>query len=421
MSKIDKNEIAKKMFDEGDTDDLMINSARSKERVTIKEEGDRFIIKQRSPVTYIPLARIIKRSESQIRATDFDPEKHEEDRQLLESIRNKGVITPIMVKQFVEDDDDPLSPTKYELLYGHRRTSACKVLGYTTIPAYIVDSSVDSNEVTMSENLGVRTLTSYERGREISNYLSVTGMTAKEYAEKNGFSQSRVFELVAAYKSAADIPEIKNLYQDGHINSRYLPTIAKLYLSSDDEGKILLVEKLPEMSQKQMKDMIDICAAGGTLSGYLSSLNSVQRPETSSSSDKNGEEQGETSDKKDQSTDLLWDKLEKSRTFAKKKAEIYDCREKDVKESAAFCRQSGLHPDAMRYILAMKKKGANVNEGTVSQIKKIMNNPKLEKTASLYFSSFEKTAERRSSVLKQIEKENDIDKELVSFIKKIVM
>ena len=48
--------------------------------------------------------------------------------------------------------DDLLADARYELIYGHRRVSACKVLGFTTIPAFIVDTTVNSAEVTMTEN-----------------------------------------------------------------------------------------------------------------------------------------------------------------------------------------------------------------------------------------------------------------------------
>ena len=196
---IDKNAVAKKMFDEGEPDDLLIEPERSSKRVTIREEAGVSLIKRRSPAQFIPLASIVKRSASQVRMSDFNPEKYPEDKCLLESIRNRGVVTPVMVKEFIEDDDDLLADTRYELIYGHRRVSACKVLGFTTIPAFVVESTVSSADVTMTENIGVRTLNAYERGREFDSYLSSHSISLRAFSEQNGFPHPYVIELIRAY------------------------------------------------------------------------------------------------------------------------------------------------------------------------------------------------------------------------------
>ena len=77
---IDKNAVAKKMFDEGEPDDLLIEPERSSKRVTIREEAGVSLIKRRSPAQFIPLASIVKRSASQVRMSDFNPEKYPEDK-----------------------------------------------------------------------------------------------------------------------------------------------------------------------------------------------------------------------------------------------------------------------------------------------------------------------------------------------------
>ena len=65
----DKNAIARKMFDEGDPDDLLIDTERSTKRVTIRDEASVSLIKRRSPAQFIPLSSIVKRSAAQIRLT----------------------------------------------------------------------------------------------------------------------------------------------------------------------------------------------------------------------------------------------------------------------------------------------------------------------------------------------------------------
>ena len=72
--------------------------------------------------------------------------KDDEDmEQLTESIRQQGVLNPIMVR--------PLDTGEYEVISGHRRLHACKKAGIEMIPAFIysmdrskaIVAMVDSN------------------------------------------------------------------------------------------------------------------------------------------------------------------------------------------------------------------------------------------------------------------------------------
>ena len=53
----------------------------------------------------------------------------EEMEQLTESIRQQGVLNPIMVR--------PLDTGEYEVISGHRRLHACKKAGIEMIPAFV--------------------------------------------------------------------------------------------------------------------------------------------------------------------------------------------------------------------------------------------------------------------------------------------
>ena len=412
----DKSRIAEKMFIESDDDDLKINAERSSERKKLREETGQIIVK-RFNVKFINLADIVRRSESQVRAADFDPEKHEEDRQLLESIRNKGVVTPIMVKEIViGDEDDPDAKVKYELIYGHRRTSACKVLGYTSIPAQIVDRRIDSDEVTMIENMGVRPLTAFERGREIDRYITKSGMSASEFARQNGFSVSRVSELIAAYRASLEAPEIQALYQEGRINAKNITQLVRLYSESDESTKALLLEKFPDMTVKQIKELFDFFSLGGSPKHYLQSLDA---PAVSVTSDKEPEKENAEQKKPAEEPDLtaLWEKLENSKSYLRKTSAVYGCQQKDVKEAAALCRDANLKPDAIRLVLSAKKNGRKMDEKLMGAVKTVMSNPDMEKSADLYFTAYEKAEERKKGLLKKIE---DLDEENAKIVKSLI-
>ena len=60
--------------------------------------------------------------------------------QLTESIRQQGVLNPIMVR--------PLDTDEYEVISGHRRLHACKKAGIEMIPAFIY--SMDRNEAVVA-------------------------------------------------------------------------------------------------------------------------------------------------------------------------------------------------------------------------------------------------------------------------------
>ena len=60
--------------------------------------------------------------------------------QLTESIRQQGVLNPIMVR--------PLDTGEYEVISGHRRLHACKKAGIEMIPAFIY--SIDHSEAVVA-------------------------------------------------------------------------------------------------------------------------------------------------------------------------------------------------------------------------------------------------------------------------------
>lgn len=91
----------------------------------------------RLPKIYdLPIAEIDNFPEHPFYVKDDDEMKN-----LVESIRDVGVLTPILVR---EKDDG-----RYELVSGHRRKHACELLGMETIPANIADMTHEQAIVAM--------------------------------------------------------------------------------------------------------------------------------------------------------------------------------------------------------------------------------------------------------------------------------
>ena len=64
--------------------------------------------------------------------------------QLVESVKERGVITPATVRQ--KEDD------RYELISGHRRKRACELAGFETLRCEVVDLTRDEATILMVES-----------------------------------------------------------------------------------------------------------------------------------------------------------------------------------------------------------------------------------------------------------------------------
>lgn len=64
--------------------------------------------------------------------------------QLVESIKERGVITPATVRQ--KEDG------RYELISGHRRKRACELAGFETLRCEVVDLDRDEATILMVES-----------------------------------------------------------------------------------------------------------------------------------------------------------------------------------------------------------------------------------------------------------------------------
>ena len=92
-----------------------------------------------SKIRYIPLGLIDDFPDYPFKVRD-----DEDMLQLIESIRDRGVITPATVRQ--KEDG------RYELISGHRRKRACELAGFQTLRCEVVDMSRDEATILMVES-----------------------------------------------------------------------------------------------------------------------------------------------------------------------------------------------------------------------------------------------------------------------------
>ena len=67
-----------------------------------------------------------------------------ENEELKESIKENGLLEPIIVRSF--------SAGTYEIISGHRRVEACKELGIQTVPAIVREMSKDEAVIAMVDS-----------------------------------------------------------------------------------------------------------------------------------------------------------------------------------------------------------------------------------------------------------------------------
>ena len=74
----------------------------------------------------------------------FQVRMDEDMQQLVESIKDRGLITPIILRK--KEDD------RYEIVSGHRRKKACEIAGFETIKAEVRDMTRDEAIIMMVES-----------------------------------------------------------------------------------------------------------------------------------------------------------------------------------------------------------------------------------------------------------------------------
>ncbi len=173
--------------------------------------------------------------------------ENEDMMELAESIRNRGVLTPTVVR---EKEDG-----RYEMVSGHRRKYACQLIGFETIPAevreldrdeatiYMVESNLQRSVILPSEKAFSckMQLEAMKRkaGRPSKNGAPVEhnlkGMKSREVlAQQIGESSEQIRRYIRLTEL---IPEILQMVDDGKIALR--PAVEISYFPVDLQQDLL--------------------------------------------------------------------------------------------------------------------------------------------------------------------------------------
>ena len=168
----------------------------------------------------------------------FKVRDDEDMMQLVESVKERGVITPATVRQ--KEDG------RYELVSGHRRKRACELAGFETLRSEIVDLNRDEATILMvesnfqrSEILPSEKAFAYKmrleamkrQGQRTDLTLSPVGTklrTADELAQECGDSRNQIHRYVRLTNL---VPELLEFVDEGRIKMR--PAVELSYLDED--------------------------------------------------------------------------------------------------------------------------------------------------------------------------------------------
>lgn len=164
--------------------------------------------------------------------------------QLVQSIRERGLITPVTLRQ--KDDG------RYEIVSGHRRCKACELAGMDTVKAEIKELTRDEAIILMVEsNLQRSTILPSEKAFSYKMRLEAMKRQGKklETSSPVGTKLDRSSDVITAetgdsrnqihrYIRLTELmPEILQMVDDGKIAFR--PAVEISYLSQDEQRDLL--------------------------------------------------------------------------------------------------------------------------------------------------------------------------------------
>ena len=147
---------------------------------------------------------------------------------LLESIRERGLLQPIIVRPRGDS---------FEVVAGNRRLEACKRLKHRKIKAMVLElDDKTAYETAITENVQRRTLDPLEEARAFKNYCDKYGWGSQsELAKKIGKSQ----EYISHRIKLLDLPdEVKSALMEKQISLASAEEM--VWLKKDSEKKKLL-------------------------------------------------------------------------------------------------------------------------------------------------------------------------------------
>ena len=181
-----------------------------------------------------PIDKDLQKSTTELNLDDIAPNPYqprqnwneEPLRQLADSIRENGIIQPIIVRP---------KDGRYEIVAGERRFRAAEMAGLSKIPVMVRETNdTEMLALALVENIHRADLNPIERAKAYQNFMETFGLTQEQAAQKLGQDRS----VLANYIRLLNLPaEVKQMLIDSSLDMGHARAI--LALPTDDLRKRL--------------------------------------------------------------------------------------------------------------------------------------------------------------------------------------
>ena len=178
----------------------------------------------------------------------FKVRDDEDMMQLVESVKERGVITPATVRQKKDG--------RYELVSGHRRKRACELAGFETLRSEIVDLNRDEATILMVES-------NFQRSEILPSEKAFAYKLRLEAMKRQGFRSDLTSDPVGQKFSVEKIADNSNDSKTQIQRYVRLTNLVPELLEFVDEGRIKMrpaveLSYLDEDCQRDVVDEIDL-------------------------------------------------------------------------------------------------------------------------------------------------------------------
>lgn len=165
---------------------------------------------------------------------------------LAESIRNHGIVQPLVVRHLEEDEN-------YEIVAGERRWRAALMAGLGEVPVRVIHGTEkEMREISLVENIQREDLSPLEVGKAISELIKNFSLTQEEVASRIGWSRTGVTNKLRLLQLPDGIKNMlsENLLSEGH---------CRALLALESESVMFTLARTAEergMSVRQLEEAV---------------------------------------------------------------------------------------------------------------------------------------------------------------------
>lgn len=175
-------------------------------------------------------------------------------RDLSESIRQYGILQPLVVSRKEIDNDDGGFLTEYELIAGERRLRASKLAGLRQIPVIIRigDDNQTKLELAIIENLQREDLNPIDRAKAFNQLIKEFSFKPIEVAKKMGKSR----EYVANSIRLLMLPEeVQLALREGKISEGHTRPLLMLTDKPDEQMTLFREMQIRKMTVREAENL----------------------------------------------------------------------------------------------------------------------------------------------------------------------